>query len=186
MTCAIGWFLASFDVSENRSKTFKRIRRCVPFVESCSYRGGFCNCHSSEAVGHRVGRVLSLFSSRPNWDPLTPRRVCPPPFSTAGISCRRQFIHSGSTTKSEHACDLWVVTRRKRTLRGVKGLLQRPFQSVCSLFSRLNRVPHPLLRKRVWLPPGPKCREPHSLAGGGGGGTQFRQLDRHSGTLYTV
>ncbi len=28
---------------------------------------------------HRVDRVLGFFSSRPNWDPHTRRRVCPPP-----------------------------------------------------------------------------------------------------------
>ncbi len=33
---------------------------------------------------HKVDRVLSFFSSRPNWDPLTRRQECPPPLVTGG------------------------------------------------------------------------------------------------------
>jgi len=38
------------------------------------------------SVHHRVGRVLSIFSSRRNWTPptLTRRRVCPPPPGSRG------------------------------------------------------------------------------------------------------
>ncbi len=33
---------------------------------------------------HRVDRVLGFFSSRPSWDPLTCRQVCPPSFRSGG------------------------------------------------------------------------------------------------------
>jgi hypothetical protein len=57
------------------------------------------------------------------------------------------------------------------------------------LYSRLNWVPQPLPRKRVYL-------FPMDPGGGGGGNTlawwglgegiQFRRLDRNSGTLYCI
>ncbi len=119
MTCTYEWFLTSFDVSENRSKTFKRIRRCVPFVESCSF-----NCHSSEAVRHWVGRVLSFFSSRPNYSrtPSRPGECVPHP------SLRRVF-HAGASSlivEAQPSQNMLVSCySSKRILRGVKGLLHR-------------------------------------------------------------
>jgi hypothetical protein len=55
------------------------------------------------------------------------------------------------------------------------------------LFHRRNWVPHPLPRQRVCLPPWiQKGGGKHSLAGEGGGGTQFGRLDRKPGTEYSV
>jgi hypothetical protein len=64
----------------------------------------------------------------------------------------------------------------------VKGLLQRVPECLSSRMIWVPPPPHALPRKRVWLPP------PHmdSKGGatlacrGGGGGTQFRRLDRQT------
>jgi hypothetical protein len=45
-------------------------------------------------------------------------------------------------------------------------------------------LPHPLTRKRVCPPPPFVLRGGHNHLGEGGGGSQFRRGDIHSGTLY--
>ncbi len=66
MTCAYDGFFASFDVSETRSKTCKRIRRCAPFIESCSWRVGF------------------------QFRGCLPQRRCLPPFGSGGHTRLRE------------------------------------------------------------------------------------------------
>jgi hypothetical protein len=82
----------------------------------------FCNCHNLEAVRHRVGRVLSFFSSRPNWDPSPPGECVPHP------SVRRVF-HAGASSlivEAQPSRNMLVSCySSKRILRGVKGLLHR-------------------------------------------------------------
>ncbi len=43
--------------------------------------------------------------------------------------------------------------------------------------------PHPLTRRSVASPPPLGPKDETLACGGGGGGTQFRRWDRHSGTL---
>ncbi len=70
-----------------------------------------CSTYVLDPKTHRVGRVQSFFSSRRNWDcpqPITRRRVCPPPLvpgggahslpreGVGGSKFRRGDIHYGN------------------------------------------------------------------------------------------
>jgi hypothetical protein len=69
-------------------------------------------------------------------------------------------------------------------VRTVKGLQRTEYQSFCPRIGS----PQPLPRNRVCLPLGPMWWGVDTLACGvgGGRGTQFKRLDRKTGTLYTL
>jgi hypothetical protein len=59
---------------------------------------------------HRLGRVLIFFSSRRNWNspqPLTRRRMCPPPFGTGGRGTLAGVRGSGRVLIPTRGHTLW-------------------------------------------------------------------------------
>jgi hypothetical protein len=75
-----------------QSSTQQRSRNIFKSVSTrCKKITGFLTSGLGGLVGcgHRVGRVQSFFSSRPNWDSPTPSHagecvVCTPPFGSRG------------------------------------------------------------------------------------------------------
>jgi hypothetical protein len=53
---------------------------------------------------HRVGRMLSLISSRSNWDPLTRRRVCLPPFGSEAHSLAGERVGESQFRRGDIHC----------------------------------------------------------------------------------
>jgi hypothetical protein len=71
---------------------------------------------ASPSFSHRVGRVLSFFSSRRNWDsppPHSRRRVCPPPFGggEGTLACGRGVGGVPIPTKGHTLwCSVYIST----------------------------------------------------------------------------
>jgi hypothetical protein len=83
-----------------------------------------------ECWSHRVGRVLSFFSSRLNWDsptPLAAGECAPPPFGPGGGNTRLRLKGCGSPNSDEGTCTVvlykykYFVVGADRTWRGLYG-----------------------------------------------------------------
>jgi hypothetical protein len=78
------------DIFEESSTYFRDLSSCKIVSNFCAFLQDNVAGFLGQCASHRVDRVLSFFSSRPNWDSPNPSPAgeCVPPFGSGGTPSR--------------------------------------------------------------------------------------------------